>query len=324
VTDLVLLLPGLSLQADRDLRDLSAEHPRLARLLGRAQRESRSGLFESSLLSALGLSPSASLASLTALGDFPDDPPTTRLLRSDPVYLHADPNKVLVQGRIRLERDEAVSLLATLNAEFPELDFRMGRDPGRWYVRQPEEVSGMAPSRHWLHGRSLTPFMPRSAADRLWRRYLNDLQMVLHAHPVNEARVSRGALPLNAVWWFGGGDPAVTAEDPAVTRFLGNDILLAGIASATGQVFNAMPAPEDLLGPGRVVMTCDEHGDPFDPAQPSTTLTELENLYLPVILSALPARRIRSVTVLCGSHELRLGWLESMCFWRAQQRFHLE
>lgn len=324
MTALVLLLPGLSLQADRDLRDLAGEHPRLARLLGRARRQLRSGPFESSLLSALGLSPSLSLAGLTALADFPDDPPTIPLLRSDPVYLHADPNKVLVQGRIRLERDEAVSLLATLNTEFPELDFRMGRDPGRWYVRQPDEVSGVAPSRHWLHGRSLTPFMPREAADRPWRCYLNDLQMVLHAHPVNEARIARGALPLNAVWWCGGGDRSVMAERPAVTRFLGNDILLAGIARATGQAFDPVPGPEGLSGAGNVVMACDEHGDSFDPTLPSITLAELENRYLPEIQRALLARRIRRVTVLCGSHELRLGWLECLRFWRAPQRFHLE
>ncbi|MBM4228334.1 MAG: hypothetical protein FJ164_11390 [Gammaproteobacteria bacterium] len=324
MTALVLLLPGVSLQTERDLRDLSGEYPRLAQLLGRARRRLRSGPFESSLLSTLGLPAAVSLAGLTALADFKEAPPTSPLLRSDPLYLHADPNKVLVQGRVRLEPEEAMSLLATLNAEFPELDFRVGRDPGRWYVRQPPEVSGKVPSRHWLHGRSLTPFMPRDAADRQWRRYLNDLQMVLHVHPVNEARVARGALPLNAVWWFGGGEPPVRVEAPVATRYLGNDILLAGIARATGQVFNAVPAPEDLLGPGRVVMTCDEHGDAFDPTLPAIGLAELENRFLPVIRKALLTRRICSTTVLCGSHELSIGWLDSMRFWRALQRFHLE
>jgi hypothetical protein len=324
MTAIVLLLPALSLLDGQDLRDLSRELPRLASLLGRARRVARPDPFESTLLSELGLSPAAGLASLTALADFPTEDSPQPWLRSDPIYLHADPNKVLVQGRVRLDPDEAEGLLATLNTEFPELGFRRGRDPARWYVRQPADVSGVAPSRLWLHGRSLTPFMPQGAADRQWRRYLNDIQMVLHAHPVNEARAARGELPVNAVWWFGGGAPVELATNRQPTHFLGNDALLAGLARATGQTFNPQPTPAALLAGGRTVMLCGEGGDALSPELPTTSLETLEHAYLPMILRALFLHRISTLTILCGSHRLHLGSLQLLRLWRAPQRFHLE
>ncbi len=324
MTAVVLLLPALSLLEGQDLRDVSREMPRLAMLLGRARRIIRPGPFESTLLSELGLSPSTGLATLTALADFPTEAITQPWLRSDPVYLHADPNKVLVQGRVRLDSGEAEGLLATLNTEFPELGFRRGRDPARWYVRQPEEVSGVAPSRLWLHGRSLTPFMPQGAAGRQWRRYLNDIQMVLHAHPINEARAARGELPLNAVWWFGGGAPVELATNRQPTHFLGNDALLAGLARATGQTFNPQPTPAALFARGRTVMLCGEGGDALTQDVPTTGLETLEQTYLPIILRALFLRRISTLTIVCGSHRLHLGSLQLLRLWRAPQRFHLE
>src|SRR5205814_619298 len=54
-------------------------------------------------------------------------------------------------------------------------------------------------------------------------RILNEAQMVLHAHPVNEAREARGEPPINSVWLWGAGRAAkvrnerwhsVSADDP--------------------------------------------------------------------------------------------------------------
>ena len=60
----------------------------------------------------------------------------------------------------------------------------------------------------------------QSAGDAL----LNEAQMVLHAHPVNEAREARGEPAVNSLWLWGAGRAArrarrwqsVAADDPAV------------------------------------------------------------------------------------------------------------
>jgi hypothetical protein len=50
----------------------------------------------------------------------------------------------------------------------------------------------------------LTDWWPQEDSLREWRRLLNEIQMVWHDHPVNQARVERGELPINSLWLFGG------------------------------------------------------------------------------------------------------------------------
>ena len=59
-----------------------------------------------------------------------------------------------------------------------------------------------------------------------WHSILNEIQMVLHEHPVNEAREGRGEPPVNSVWLWGAGPmpgdvdapfQSVSANDP-ITR----------------------------------------------------------------------------------------------------------
>jgi hypothetical protein len=44
-----------------------------------------------------------------------------------------------------------------------------------------------------------------------WRHAINEAQMVLHAHPVNQARQAAGQPVVNSLWpWGGGRLPAAT------------------------------------------------------------------------------------------------------------------
>lgn len=55
-----------------------------------------------------------------------------------------------------------------------------------------------------LSGQDLGDWWPTGADWRAWRRLLNELQMVWHEHPVNEAREAAGQMPINGVWLYGG------------------------------------------------------------------------------------------------------------------------
>ena len=77
-------------------------------------------------------------------------------------------------------------------------------------------------------------------------RVLNEAQMVLHQHPINAARESRGALTANALWCWGFGSlpdrPPRTWQNAS-----GRDPLLRGLALEGGTPHRAVPT---ATGPG--------------------------------------------------------------------------
>ncbi|QGE88132.1 hypothetical protein FYA45_11720 [Bordetella holmesii] len=79
--------------------------------------------------------------------------------------------------------------------------------PQRWRLRLP---AGMAPrpaSPLAVAGDRLQHWWAQDAASRPWRRLLNEIQMAWYEHPVNEARMARGAPSVNALWLYGGAHP---------------------------------------------------------------------------------------------------------------------
>ncbi len=56
-----------------------------------------------------------------------------------------------------------------------------------------------------VHGSDLTPWMPKGGQAGKLMRLLSEMQMLLYTHPVNDRRVARGALPVNAFWLHGTG-----------------------------------------------------------------------------------------------------------------------
>jgi hypothetical protein len=57
-----------------------------------------------------------------------------------------------------------------------------------------------------VRGQKVDPWMPRTEAARLVRRLQNEMQMLLYTHPINDARVARGAPMVNSFWLSGTGD----------------------------------------------------------------------------------------------------------------------
>jgi len=230
-TRLTLVVPGFAPGTDSpDATDLCAP---LRALLARADWQAGTSS-TAGMLATLGYAPDCAHAPLMAAFDL-DLTETTHWLRADPVHLRADAKLVMLVAPARgdVSLDEATALLAALNTAMPEIEWRCGRAPDRWYARV--TYAGATPplGPAWLNGRSLTPFFPLGAAHRRWRQLTNEAQMVLHAAAANARREAQRLTPLNAVWLWGGGS-APQATHSAVTRTFGNDVLLAGAARVAG------------------------------------------------------------------------------------------
>lgn len=182
---------------------LPAETPALARLSAYATHADIDDT-DAALIEASGAPAGTAVAPLAAIGaGF--DPGNSYVLRADPVSLVAGRDDVLLAGRIDdLAVEEAQALAATLDQHFAVdgLAFHAPR-PDAWFVtartRVPVEADPFAINQP-IHSR-----LPRGEHGGTWRRWLSEMQMLLHEHPVNAQREASGRAPVTGIWVSGGG-----------------------------------------------------------------------------------------------------------------------
>jgi hypothetical protein len=104
-----------------------------------------------------------------------------------------------------LRPDEAGQLVATLNRHFAGThEFRCPH-PDCWVVRTAPAAIDTLPTRE-LAGKDIDAHLPGAP----WPALLNEIQMALHEHPVNERR----EVPVNSVWLWGAGALPASAAGP--------------------------------------------------------------------------------------------------------------
>jgi len=88
--------------------------------------------------------------------------------------------------------------------------------PLRWYARH-ASLRGLATaSLERVIGRAIDPWLPDRQAARHVRRLQSEVQMLLHTHPLNDARETRGALPVNSFWLSGTGVTQPLSDAPSL------------------------------------------------------------------------------------------------------------
>ena len=112
-------------------------------------------------------------------------------------------------------------------------------------------------------GGAVDHWLPRQAQAQPLRKLQNELQMLLYAHPLNDARAARGLLPINSFWVSGTGalpvdfDPA-QADDCSVLEPLREPALRAD-AAAWSQAWQALDA-----GPVHALLEQARRGTPTE------------------------------------------------------------
>jgi len=245
-----LLLPDL-FWPERDFPDIyrGLAAPALERLLAKGRRhaaDSRAGansaeewLCERFDVERQGDLPAAPFCLLADGGE----PGTHHWLRADPVHLRLEGNRLMLadSGTFSVSQQEAESLAASLNAHFSGdgLVFYPLR-PDRWYLRVVRVPALETTPLEQATGRSIDSMLPRGADSPAWRAHLNDIQMLLHSHAVNEKRESAGELPINSVWLWGGGRLPDTVPAP-FNAVWSRDVFAAGLAQAARIAARKLP-----------------------------------------------------------------------------------
>lgn len=189
--------------------------PQLERFLARAERDTFWPLHVDAALLQLfaiaSLDTDGPIAPITYLADG-GQPGDAWCLRADPVYLHADRDRVLLfdASVLQLSVAEAHTLAQAFNEHFADRGWRVEpRHPRRWYLKLTADPGIRTHALPLVAGRDIRRMLPsgtdEAAQGKFWRALANEVQMLFHGNPVNEARAAQGALPINGLWFWGSG-----------------------------------------------------------------------------------------------------------------------
>jgi hypothetical protein len=158
-----------------------------------------------------------------------------------PVHLHATRDHLILMGQnqIDLTADESASLLKAA-IPFIEEDFKSAvlfQGQHFWFIPAGPFASLTTYSVDQAHGRNIDWWMPRDSHEagiaKRWRKLQNEIQMLWHIDPINEAREMRGLPSINSLWISGIGKLADLRSPELIQKahhLYGAHPLLAGLA----------------------------------------------------------------------------------------------
>jgi hypothetical protein len=168
-----------------------------------------------------------------------------------------------------------------------------------------------------VHG-AILPSLPGGNDSKQWRRWMSEMQMLLHEHPANAARESRGRVPVTGIWISDGGHimdvPAAAPTTIFATQGPAGDVA-RGIARR-GDTIAGQPPGEFVALPMRADATVI-----LEPAKAPLDL--LEATWLQPAAAALERGALSELTLLVDGNGVAGAWRAPRHGWmrRARARF---
>jgi hypothetical protein len=311
---LILVAPGLLAQSPGALgaeRSLAL----LARFAG-APYVHATGI-ANALLDALGAPAGTPVAPLAALGAG-IDAGADYVQAADPVLLAADRDDVVLVHRVDdLAAHESEALTAMLNRHFETDDVRfVAARTDAWFARSVRPPAIETTPFDSARARGIFPHLPGGTEGGVWRRWQNEIGMLLHEHPVNVARQAAGDPGVTGVWFWGGGRLADVVGLPCTTVAAAPGAvgdLARGVARHTGGTTHPLDAGDS---PGRVIERASSaggHGDRHAVAVVESITDDagvaaLGAQWLAPALDLLERQRIHQLSLVADGSGAALRW----------------
>ncbi len=328
------LVPGLlPLPSVKNIRDLA---PALSQLLTRATRSSTP--FETPekwVSQCFGPAESAAtfpFAAISAEAEGLADSGARYWLRADPVHLSINRDRIVLldASQFDITAAESLALIASLQAHFANDHFTISAPhPIRWYIASDFPVNIRTHSISTVRGHSVTGYWFDGPDRALWQTRLSEIQMLLHAHPINDARETAGQLPINGVWFWGEG---VMPESfpQKYSLIVGRGVIEEGLAKLASAPFVSTSQflwdDLPLTSTGNTLVVLDQLDASATYAEWDewqTTLKEIEKKWFVPALTKLKKGQINEIRIhapATGSGRIfSASRLDQLKFWRRAQ-----
>ena len=172
-------------------------------------------------------------------------------------------------ANIQLTDDESRALCEAADAHLSVEDVRLAFvTAAMWTATSVREINALTERPEWLIGEPLRPNLPRGNDARLLERWMNELQMLLFAHPVNAAREARGLPPINVVWLWGFG-----------SKFPANESAVLPPLPQAGEGWGEGGGARSKFGEDAPTLTPRSTGDRFVAASPACGRGEQNHMH---------------------------------------------
>ena len=323
-----LIIPDLILPeefAAEVVADLSL--PALQKMLGRGRIETLEAVpLENILCETFGIPcrTGAPIAPIAAAFDgFGDG----CWLRADPVHLELQRDRILLGG-IPVSSEESALLCSGLNEHFAGQGMEFfAPHPLRWYLRLDLTPDIETTPLSAAIGGDMRKLLPTGKDAAHWHRIYNEIQMLLHAHPVNENREARGEPPINSVWLWGTGRSGHVRAERNFEEACSDDSLVEMLAASAGVPYANWPGRWSEATEGRQLLVWTGLRSALlrgDLAAWRAALQDFELGYAQPIWQALRSGKITSlrIDIPCRDvmRRVKLTRRDSWAFWRRSKR----
>lgn len=268
-------------------------------------------------------------AALGYLADFPE-PPAGLCFRLDPVHLRADTSGLVLFAAksAGLTEDEGRALFEAIHPLLEE-DGWVARYAAadRWYVSR--VASTPAPVTRPLTqvvGQPVSACLPEGEGADDWLRRINELQMLLHGHDVNQHRARHGHPLVSGLWLWGGGlmplpGKAICSQLQTRHSVLSGLASLHGVTQVSG-ITDADALPESDTALLIDLDACESAAASGDVQRWCTRLEQLEHDWFAPLLTALMRGTVRQLDLLpLDGFRYPLRRSDLLAFWRRRRHY---
>jgi hypothetical protein len=246
-------------------------------------------------------------------------------LRADPVHLRLQRDQMLLLPNTEISASEADQMRASLNTHFvgQGMEF-FAPHPQRWYVRLDKLPRMSTTPLSQVIGGDVRGTLPTGEEAARWHQVLNEIQMLLFSHPLNDTRDERGALTINSVWLWGGGCNVNLSSKKNYEQVSSDEVLVDMFAAAAGIPFAAwFEQWRDTKNSGKQLLVWTELRSALqrgDLAAWRTALQDFETGYVQPLWQALRSGRIARLQIdILARNSIRRVLLtrgDAWAFWR--------